>query len=86
MARYTVRTSYFHQEHNNVAPWFHGSMVQLPFSSLTWNIQHISIAPNLVHRMIESADHSRVEVAKLVLVVTNILLVAVWYLEGEILF
>ena len=41
---------------------------------------------NLVHRVIESADHSRVEVAKLILVVTNILLVAVGYLEGEILF
>ena len=41
---------------------------------------------NLVHRVIKSADHGRVEVAELVLVVANILLVAVWYLEGEILF
>ena len=36
---------------------------------------------NLVHRVVEGADHRGVEVAELVLVVAHVLLVAVRHLE-----
>ena len=35
--------------------------------------------------MVKGADHGRIEVAGLVLVVANILLVAVWHLERNLL-
>ena len=33
--------------------------------------------------MVKSANHGRIEVAELILVVANILLVAVWYLQRK---
>ena len=39
---------------------------------------------NLVHRVVEGADHRGVEVAELVLVVAHVLLVAVRHLEKRL--
>ena len=39
---------------------------------------------NLVHRVVEGADHRGVEVAELVLVVAHVLLVAVRHLEKKL--
>ena len=90
-----VRTSYFHQHHNSGPSGFTAVQKLLSFWSLTWSFPYIScqvwechilkptIASNLVHRVVKSANHGRIEVAELILVVADILLVAVRYLQRD---
>ena len=81
--RENILLSYFHQHHTTTS---RSATVrkQLSFSSLTWSFPNMSYSQtNLFHRMVKSANHGGIEVAELILVVADILLVAVWHLQRD---